>query len=203
MREHRRLRGAPARRGELADLRQQRVARVARELVGAVEHEEQLAAAGEGVDERHRRLLEHRLVVQHDDQHVAALGQRRHRGAVLLVDAVHVRRVDQHLRRPRPARGVVAHHLRRALALAALGALDLGRGQLADVGIVRRVDHRPARRRAVDALLRDAPPGQRVEQRRLAGAGGADQRDHRGALHAPDLAVEVGEQAVELGAPLR
>ena len=201
--QHRRMGGAPARRGELADLQQQRVTRLAGELVGAVEDEEELAAAGERIDERHRGLLEDRLVMQHDDEHVAALGQCGDCSAVLLVDAVHVGRVDQHLRGPRSARRVVAHHLGAALALASVGPLDLGGRQLADVGIVRGIDHRPARGRPVDPLSSDAPPSQRVEEGRFAGPGGAHQRDHGGALHAPDLAVEVDEQAVELGAPLR
>ena len=111
---------------------------------------------------------------------------------MLLVDAVHVRCVDQHLRRPRAARRVVAHHLGTAFAVAPVRPIDLGGSELADVGVVRRIDHRPPRRRPVDPLLRDAPAGERVEQRRLARAGGADERDHRGALHATDLAVEIG-----------
>jgi hypothetical protein len=195
--QHRRVCGAPARRGELADLFEQRLTRILRELVGAVEDEEQLAAAGKGVDKRHRRFLEHRLMMQHDDQHVAALGQRSDRGAVLLVDAVHVWSIDQYLRGPRPGRGVVTHHLRCPFAIASLRALDVGLGKLADVGVVRRIDDRLTRGRAVDALAGDAPSGQRVEQGRFSGTGRADQRDYRRALYATDLAVEVSDQTIE------
>ena len=186
-----------------ADLREQRVARRRRELVDAVERRR---AAGGG---RRRRRRTRPTPPRAPTGGAARRPARRcARPAPSPWRDAARRCCSCRARRSAPAPSTARWRRRSARPPAppslsrpsgrSTSALD----ELADVGIVRRIDHRPARGRPVDALLRDAPAGERVEQRRFAGAGGADERDHRGALHARDLPVEVGEQTVELGAPL-
>ena len=150
---------------ELPNLRQQPLACFLGDLVDSIQHKDQLPPSCEVVDERYRGLFENRLTVENHDEYIAALGERGDSRAVLSVDTVHIRRIDEDLCRPRSAIAVVANDPNPTLAVVALWTFDIGADQIGDVGIARCVDHGLPGCRSVDSFDRDAAAGKGVQQR--------------------------------------